>query len=73
MRLWGFGLVAAVAISAIDLVLIEATGVGLVGTGFGGILVGVLGLGSAAAIWLAFLPPDAYVRRVAARAAPATL
>jgi hypothetical protein len=72
MRLWGLGLIAAVAISAIDLVLIETTGVGLVGTRFGGILVGVLGLGAAGAIWLAFLPPDAYLRGVAARAATAT-
>ena len=66
-RLWAIGTLAAVLISSVGIVY-RALGLDFQGSAIGGITIGTLGLVTAASFWLAFLPPAAYRRHVAARA-----
>jgi hypothetical protein len=74
-RLWSISMFAASSISLLGIVLRELFGVSVNGTTAGNLLVGPLGLVIAIALWLAFLPPAFYLRRVervaAARSATA--
>jgi len=71
-RLWALAIYCATAISVLGMVLQDVFGVAINGTTAGHLLVGPLGLISSLALWLAFLPPAAYVRRVERRAAART-
>jgi hypothetical protein len=62
-RLWAVAMFAAALITIISITA-ESLGSSLAGTAFGGIVIGSLGSVSAGAIWLAFLPPAAYRRRL---------
>lgn len=66
LRLWGIAMGCAFASTAIAGVL-RASGVKMTGE-VTGLFVGPLGIASAAAMWLAFLPPHRYVNWVLARA-----
>ena len=63
-RLWSVSMFAASSISMLGIMLRELFGVAINGTTAGNLLVGPLGLLIALALWLAFLPPAAYLRRV---------
>ena len=63
-RLWSISMFSAASISSLGLVLRELFDVSLNGTTAGNLLVGPLGLVIALALWLAFLPPAGYLRRV---------
>jgi hypothetical protein len=65
LRLWGIAMLAAFTTSALAL-LLRALGVPMRG-GITGLFVGPLGIVSASAMWLAFMPPQRYVGWVAAR------
>jgi hypothetical protein len=65
---WGYGMLTAALISTSALVL-ESLGIPTAGTVAGALVVGPLGLVCASFIWLAFMPPRAYLARVRARAA----
>jgi hypothetical protein len=65
--LWGYAMLTAATISASALIL-TAFGVEIAGTAIGALVVGPLGLVCASLIWLAFMPPKAYLDRVRARA-----
>ena len=67
-RLWAIAILTSDAISVISAGF-EATGVKMIGTAAGGIVVGALGLVAAAALWLAFVPNEAYLERVRRQAA----
>jgi hypothetical protein len=69
VRLWATAMLAAFATSAISL-LLRALGVQMTAT-LTGLVVGPLGIVSAGAMWLAFMPPRPYLRWVAARNARA--
>ena len=69
VRLWATAMLAAFATSAISL-LLRALGVQMTAT-LTGLVVGPLGIVSAASMWLAFMPPRPYLRWVAARNARA--
>ena len=66
LRLWGIAMGCAFASTAIAGAL-RAAGVKMTGE-VTGLFVGPLGIASAAAMWLAFLPPHRYVNWVLARA-----
>jgi hypothetical protein len=66
LRLWGFATVCALATTAISWVL-QAGGVSMT-MSVTGLFVGPLGVLSAAAMWLAFIPPQRYLDWVLARA-----
>lgn len=68
MRLWGFGIGAGASIQLLSLSL-EALGIQVTGTALSAIIVGPLGVTAAALVYLAFMPPEFYLRRVQARAA----
>jgi len=68
-RLWAISMFCAGSISASSLALDLLFGVAASDITVTGLLVGPLGLACATALWLAFLPPAAYTRRVQARAA----
>jgi hypothetical protein len=68
VRLWAMAMLAAFSTSAISLVL-RGLGVQMTAT-VTGVVVGPLGLVSAGAMWLAFMPPRRYLRFVEARSAP---
>lgn len=67
-RLWWIAMWTAAAISCVSTAL-ELAGIAVARSPVGGILVGTLGMVVAASLWLAFFPPQAYLRRVAARSA----
>ena len=68
LRLWSIAMLAAFATSATALTL-RGFGVAMTPT-LTGLVVGPLGIVSASAMWLAFLPPQRYLRWVAGGAAP---
>lgn len=68
-RLWSLAIYSSSAISVIAMLLQNVFGLAVNGTTVGHLVVGPLGLFAALALWLAFLPPDAYLRRVERRAA----
>lgn len=66
-RLWAIAIYSASTISILGMVLQEIFGIAINGTTAGHLLVGPLGLVASSALWLAFLPPAAYLRRVQRR------
>jgi len=70
IRLWAVGMTSAFLTAAITSAM-EAMGFVVVRTLAGAGVIAVLGSVAAAATWLAFIPPAAYLRRVRARAARA--
>jgi hypothetical protein len=66
--LWGSAMWLASFLTFCSMVL-EAAGIPVIGTLTGALLVGPLGLGIAALLWLAFFPPRAYLAWVEQRAA----
>ena len=66
-RLFGIAILTADAISAIT-VAFEWAGVVMVGTAFGSLIVGTLGLAAAGTLWLAFMPTRGYLERIERRA-----
>jgi len=64
-RLWALAMFSAALITIIS-VTAETLGTTLAGTRLGGLVIGSFGTLAAGAIWLAFLPPKAYVRRMSA-------
>jgi hypothetical protein len=66
-RLWAIGMIAAASLSATSVVFDELLGVPMIASTAGSALVGAGGCVCAGSMWLAFLPPRAYLRRVAAR------
>lgn len=68
MRLWGCGISLALVINVFSSVL-SFFGVDIAVSPAGSLVIAPLGLMAAGCVWLAFLPPAAYTRRVAARAA----
>lgn len=70
MRLWGISMLAALAINLASTAAM-LRGVDLATTTIGALIIAPFGLVAAGCTWLAFLPPAAYLRRVAARAASA--
>ena len=62
-RLWAVAMLTAALITIVSITA-ETLGTSLAGTALGGLVLGSLGGVSAAAIWLAFLPPRAYLARV---------
>jgi hypothetical protein len=69
LRLWAIAMLAAFTTSLL-VQLLRLMGVKMTGE-VTGLIVGPLGVVSASAMWLAFLPPKRYVDRVLARAAAA--
>lgn len=68
--LWGIAQVAS-AIIGVTSTVAGFLGVNFAATAFGAAVTAPLGLTAAFAMWLAFLPPAGYLRRVRARALPA--
>jgi hypothetical protein len=68
MRLWGSGMFLAFVINVFSSVL-SFFGVDIAVSPTGSLVIAPLGLMAAGCVWLAFLPPAAYTRRVTARAA----
>lgn len=67
-RLWSVGMFAAAGVAALSTGL-ELAGLSLTGSTVGSLVVAVGGLVSATSLWLAFVPPRSYLRRLAARTA----
>ena len=67
MRLWAVAITSA-AITAAVAVAFESRGVNIAASALGVALIAPLGLITAGALWLAFLPPRRYTRWIAARA-----
>jgi hypothetical protein len=67
-RLWGVAILTADSISVVTLTF-QAFGVNMTGTELGAVVVGSMGLVTASTLWLAFVPPRAYVDRIRRRAA----
>ena len=68
MRLWGGGMFLAFVINVFSSAL-SFFGVDIAVSPAGSLVVAPLGLMAAGCVWLAFLPPAAYTRRVRARSA----
>jgi hypothetical protein len=68
LRLWGISMAAALSINLASSIA-GFHGVDIAATPGGALVIAPLGLAAAGCTWLAFLPPAAYLRRVAARAA----
>lgn len=66
VRLWAIAMACASVSYSLSFVL-SFLGIDLPASPLGSMAIGVLGLVSAASVWLAFLPPTAYLRRVQAR------
>jgi len=71
MGLWGIGTLSAGVIN-VSTTVGALFGVDFAVTPVGAFVIAPLGLVAASAMWLAFLPPASYLRRVAARAAAGT-
>ena len=69
LRLWGISMLAALVINVASTTA-ACFGVDLAVTVLGALIIAPLGLVAAGCTWLAFVPPAAYLRRVAARFAP---
>ncbi len=67
VRLWAIAILTAAGISLASLTL-ELMGIQAGASTNGALIVGPFGLVAAGSLWLACLPPRAYLRRVAARA-----
>jgi hypothetical protein len=70
VNLWAIAIACASASYTTSFVL-SFLGIDLASSSVGAAVIGGLGLASAAAAWIAFLPPAAYLARVRARAAQA--
>jgi hypothetical protein len=70
--LWGIASVASAIVGGTSTVA-GFLGINFAATAFGAAVTAPLGLIAAGAMWLAFLPPAAYLRRVRARGAPAAM
>jgi hypothetical protein len=68
--LWGIASLASTIVGTTSTIA-GFLGVNFAATVLGAAVIAPLGLISAVAMWLAFLPPAAYLRRVQARAAAA--
>ena len=68
MRLWSIGTLCAYAIN-VSTTVAALFGIDFVVTSLGALVIAPLGLVAAGSMWLAFIPPAAYLRRVASRAA----
>jgi hypothetical protein len=68
VRLWALAICCA-SVSYSTSFALSFRGIDLAASSLGAAIVGSLGLTSAASVWLAFMPPAAYLRRVKARAA----
>jgi hypothetical protein len=68
MRLWAIGILTAACMSAYSYISLAVFGIDVNQVAEGPAILGVLGVSAACCLWLAFLPPGAYRRRVAARA-----
>jgi len=67
MRLWGIGILCACVINVATTVA-ALFGIDFAVTTIGAFVIAPLGLVAAGSMWLAFIPPAAYLRRVASRA-----
>ena len=65
-RLWAIAITSAAVTSAVA-VTFEINGVVIAASALGAALIAPLGLTTAGALWLAFLPPERYTRWIAAR------
>jgi hypothetical protein len=72
IRLWALAMSCA-SVSYTTSFVLSFRGIDIASSPLGAGIVGSLGLVSAASVWLAFLPPAGYLRRVRARAAAAGL
>lgn len=63
-RLWGIAILSADAITVFGIAF-NMTGQTITSSPIGALLVGGFGLTTAACLWLAFIPPQAYVARIA--------
>lgn len=70
-RLWCVAMWCASFITGLSM-LLEALGIPMMGSTLGALLVGPLGVVIASTLWLAFFPPQAYLRRVRRGAEAAT-
>jgi hypothetical protein len=70
IRLWGIGAACQVVVSSLEVLARALMGVSIYELASGLILAAVLGLFGTLCVALAFFPPAAYVRAVAARAQP---
>jgi DNA-binding IclR family transcriptional regulator len=70
--LWGIASVASAIVGGTSTVA-GFLGINFAATAFGAAVIAPLGLTAAGAMWLAFLPPAAYLGRVRARALPAAV
>jgi hypothetical protein len=68
VRLWGISMAASLVIN-VAATIAALRGIDFAATTLGAAVIAPLGLIAAGSIFLAFLPPQAYLRRVAARAA----
>lgn len=68
MRLWGTGILSACVINVATTVA-ALFGIDFAVTTLGACVIAPLGFVAAGSMWLAFIPPAAYLRRVASRAA----
>jgi hypothetical protein len=68
LRLWGLGMLVACVISILTQIF-ALFGIDAAVSPAGALMIAPLGLVAASSVWLAFLPPAAYTRRVLARAA----
>jgi hypothetical protein len=68
MRLWGIGTLSACVIN-VSTTVAALFGVDFAVTTWGAFVIAPLGLVAAGSMWFAFIPPAAYLRRVASRAA----
>ncbi len=68
VRLWGIAMALSTVMSTLTIAA-SVAGIDLISTLSGAVIVGGLGFVAASAIYLAFLPPEAYMRWVKARGA----
>lgn len=66
-RMWSIAMVLAASMGGLSVVL-EAQGLTTIGVPLASLYIGIAGCAASAAMWLAFVPPPAYVRWVVSRA-----
>ncbi len=69
MWLWGISTLCAFILNLATSIAALFFGIDFAATAFGALMIAPLGLVAAGGMWLAFLPPTSYTRRVSARAA----